>query len=372
MPEHRRKSEVVEMPAPQGGDDGYAARYVGYDPRHNHFYPTNDNAIVPDFRLFRPTRKQLVLSSGFGLGALFALIAMFNGSTLYQAESRIYVDVKQAQIQSGLSSSPSMDPETVSRIVNEKLLEITSQPILSKVSENLGLQKTRLFNGEDDSDILTSFSAWYRSFFQREPLADIGSEYADSSEQLERAISLAPNEDSSVISIKVTTSKARTSAMIANQVAEVLKQTENQPAPVSSITQSDLDAMLVKVQEADQDVANFQVQTPIIGKSNDDSELKSELSDLRDKIQIVQKNVDLLKKSGSNVATLNVIPDELLTAKLFGLKGQLQDAQGRVVELQQNLGPKHPDLLAAQKAVDMITADIKKNCRTLPRALMPI
>ena len=369
MPEHRRNTEVLEMPSPYGGEDSAHAPYSGFDRSHNRFESSNDNAALIDLRSFRLTRRQTVLSIGFATGAVVALFSMLNGSSLYQAESRIFVDVKQAQIQSGASASPSMDPETVSRIVNEKLLVITSQPVLTKVVENLGLQRTRLFNNEDDTDLATSFAAWYRSFFQKEPLGSVGVEYSDPQDQLERAVSLTPSEDSAVIAINVTTNKARTSALIANQFAEVLKQAENKPAPVSTITQSDLDMMLIRVQKADRDVSDFQVQTPIVDRSNDVSEITNELSDLRDKMQIIQKNIDLLKKSGSNAATLNVIPEDLLTAKLFGLKGQIRDAQSKVIQLQQNLGPKHPDLLAAQKAVDAFTADIKKELPSLAKVL---
>ncbi len=179
--------------------------------------------------------------------------------------------------------------------------------------------------------------------------------------QLEAAIAVQRRERSFEIDLSVRTQAAEKSAKLANDlVALYITQTNASSASLNarlgSALQDRLSDLQDRARQADQRVEDFRIAHHLVsteGVLTSDLRLRS----LTDQLAIAQIREDQDRAAVAEVerardpAALGTAPEAVQSQTVTLLRGQVADAMRRRSTLAMNLGPRHPDLVAADDEV---------------------
>ena len=232
-------------------------------------------------------------------------------------------------------------------MTQEKIL--LSRPVLTKVMHNLNLQRV-----------------WGAKLNENKAPLDA----TETLKMLTRSIRVRQDRDTTLMNISVTSEDPKQSAEIANELANVYRETREQE--VRRQIQNSLDAMSnqlrqqqEKVEEAENDLERIREEKhlSLVGRSPQGGGWRIEQARLNMlESEVSAARIDMLTRKTRLDALEELEGDQLLEAAAFmvsdpttmGLRQQYRDAKVSLEVMKNNgmYGERHPDVLRLQAAID--------------------
>jgi len=302
-------------------------------------------------------RKWLILGTAVVVVALaFAALAMIGPR--YKATARILIDPRDVNVVENELTPRGFGDNLL--LVESQVEVIGSETVLSRVVE-----REKLAEDEEFAKATTDTAG-------RAP-KDIALE------NLARATKVARSENTYVIEIAVTTREPAKSARLANAIAAAY--TDDQAAAsadatrnVSSSIEDRLAELQARLREAEEKVQTYKTENNL---SNPDGRLllDTRLNDLSARLSAAvgrtaeaKSRLDVIEAAMRQRGDVSSVVSETENTTMVQLRGQLSEAQRRLAELQQVLGPRHPRAAAAQAEVDQARQAIRTESERLVAA----
>ncbi|MEZ2132878.1 MULTISPECIES: GumC family protein [unclassified Sinorhizobium] len=269
----------------------------------------------------------------------------------FTAASTLYFDPRQV----GLSdtSQNSVSPEMISTMIDSQVQILTSGKVLRRVADALKLNDDPEFGG-GRGDATSAYLV---------------------ADALQKALVIAREAGTYVVSLKATTKDPAKSARIANQVVTSFLQEENSASSnLYENTSSALDGRLTdlrqKVQDAEQAVETFRADNDMVtadGNLISDQRLTSLnalLVAAQDKTIQAKTRADAASNlSFEDVVSGNGSSDTAVSSSLVSLRQQYAALAATVGSLETQLGTRHPRLLAARSSLESLADEIRNELR---------
>jgi succinoglycan biosynthesis transport protein ExoP len=302
-------------------------------------------------------RKWLILGTAVVVvGLAFAALTVIGPR--YKATARILIDPRDVNV---------VENELVQRGFGDNLLLVESQVEVIGSETVLGRVVEREKLAEDEE-----FAKATGDSAGRTP-----QEIA--LENLARATKVARSENTYVIEIAVTTREPAKSARLANAIAAAY--TEDQVAAsadatrnVSTSIEDRLAELQSRLREAEGKVQTYKTENNL---SNPDGRLllDTRLNDLSARLSAAvgrtaeaKSRLDVIEAAMRQRGDVSSVVSETENTTMVQLRGQLSEAQRRLAELQQVLGPRHPRAASAQAEVDQAQQAIRSESERLVAA----
>lgn len=293
-------------------------------------------------------KKYLVLAlavAGAVLGA--AVIPMLPQK--FTAETSLYFDPRQTG-GGDLSQSPPIAPELILTMIDSQTQILSSGKVLGRVVEALKLDQDPQFNGGASGDAAKYMAATV----------------------LAKAVQIAREASTYVVSLKVTTRDPQKSAGIANQLVASFIEEESKAAANSYQTSNtaldgrleDLREQVRSVEKAAEAYRADNDMVAVAGNLMSDKRLTA----LNDMLVVAQQKTIEAKAradAADRLSFTDVVsngPSATATAAstpLSSLRQQYAVLAANVGSLQSQLGARHPRLLAAKSSLDSLATEIR-------------
>ncbi|CAN7528700.1 GumC family protein [Rhizobium rhizogenes] len=293
-------------------------------------------------------KKYLVLAlavAGAVLGA--AVIPMLPQK--FTAETSLYFDPRQTG-GGDSSQSPPIAPELILTMIDSQTQILSSGKVLGRVVEALKLDQDPQFNGGASGDAAKYMAATV----------------------LAKAVQIAREASTYVVSLKVTTRDPQKSAGIANQLVASFIEEESKAAANSYQTSNtaldgrleDLREQVRSVEKAAEAYRADNDMVAVAGNLMSDKRLTA----LNDMLVVAQQKTIEAKAradAADRLSFTDVVsngPSATATAAstpLSSLRQQYAVLAANVGSLQSQLGARHPRLLAAKSSLDSLATEIR-------------
>ncbi|MDI7860623.1 GumC family protein [Rhizobiaceae bacterium n13] len=288
-------------------------------------------------------------------GALLGGGLMAMSARKYTAETSLYFDPRQVQITRSAEGGESASPTAVTAIIDSQARILTSNRVLERVAEKLELAK--------DPD------------FAVKAAGTDGVPYGLVA-RLQQSTSITRDDNTYIVSLKVTTGDGAKSAGIANAIVDAYLEEENQA--VSGIyrsANSALDGRLAelgaKVQAAEKAVEDFRARNDMVTAEGD------LISDKRlvslNELLVTAQNRTIEAKAKVTAASNLKVEDALAgnsansvaSATLVDLRRQYAAQAASIGSMESRMGPRHPSLLAAKGSLEGLKAEIRNELQRI-------
>ncbi len=299
--------------------------------------------------------RRLVLALAVG-GAVVGGGLMMTSSRKYTAETSLYFDPRQVQItraaEGGENSTSAMSAQ-----IDSQARILTSNRVMERVAAELELAK--------DPDFAVKAA----------PAADGSVPYALVA-RLQQATQIDRDDNTYVLSLRVTTGDGTKSATIANAIVEAYLAEENSAvAQLYRTANSALDGRLAelgaKVQSAEKAVEDFRTRNDMVtadGGLISDKRLVS-LNDLlvtaQNKTIEAKARLDAASSLRVEDALVNNAGNDVTSATLVDLRRQYAGQAAGIASMESRLGPRHPALLAARGSLEGLKSEIRAELRRI-------
>lgn len=303
-------------------------------------------------------RKFLILGTAAAVVALMLGVLWMVGPR-YQATARLLIDPRELRMVENDMVQRDIASDMV--LVESQVEIITSEPVLRRVVERENLVA--------DPD-------FYRPGTGA-PSARTPQEIAI--EALARAIKVSRPDNTYILEITVRGRQAAKAARLANAVAAAYSEDQTSSAAGSTLDLSSsiserLSELQARLREDEEKVAKFKEAN---GVSTPDGRLllDTRLNDLSARLSAAvtesaqaKSRLDVMQNAMSQRGDVSSVLSESENTTMVGLRGALTDAQRRLSELQEILGPRHPRVGAAQAEVERARRDIRAESERLVAA----
>ena len=293
-------------------------------------------------------KKRLVLAlavAGAVLGA--AVIPMLPQK--FTAETSLYFDPRQTG-GSDSSQSPPIAPELILTMIDSQTQILSSGKVLGRVVDALKLDRDPQFNGGAAGDAAKYMAVTI----------------------LAKAVQIAREASTYVVSLKVTTRDPQKSAGIANQLVSSFIEEENKAAANSYRTSNTaldgrLEDLREQVRAAEKAAEAYRADNDMVAVEGNLMSDKR-LTALNDMLVVAQQKTIEAKAradAADRLSFTDVVsngPSATATAastSLSSLRQQYAALAANVGSLQSQLGARHPRLLAAKSSLDSLAAEIR-------------
>lgn len=292
--------------------------------------------------------RRLILASTVALGLLGAAMT-FGLSKNYTSSISLYFDPQQVAA-NFLKDDKTLAPEVLNATIESQLQIITSSAVLEKVVKELGLSADPSFAG-------TSLGQ-----------GDAATRAAINT--LAQSIKAARENGTYVISLNVKTGDPALSANIANAI--VAAYTDNEQANATRSLGNASDGVASRVDELRQSVIAAEAQARDFRAKNElytvagDFIADKRMLSLDEQLVAAQRNAIAAKTQLDAISRLNADTilvsnagqDSAMSRTLSDLRAQYAELSGSISSLAQQLGPRHPKLLAAKASLRDIQSSI--------------
>ncbi|MBB3612064.1 GumC family protein [Rhizobium sp. BK602] len=293
-------------------------------------------------------KKRLVLTlaaAGAVLGA--AIIPLLPQK--FTAETSLYFDPRQVGGGDASQSAP-VAPELILTMIDSQTQILSSGKVLGRVVDALKLDQDPQFDGGASGEAAKHMAAAV----------------------LAKAVQIAREASTYVVSLKVTTRDPQKSALIANQLVASFLEEENKAAANSYQTSNTaldgrLDELRQQVLAAEKAVESYRADNDMVaveGNLISDKRLTA-LNEML--VAAQQKTIEAKARADAAdrlsfedvVATGPSAGATAASTSLGNLRQQYAVLAANVGSLQSQLGARHPRLLAAKSSLDSLAAEIR-------------
>lgn len=347
-----------------------AASYVGAEP-----YTKSEPAPAPWFLDPREVLRVLRLRWRFVL----ASVLLFLAATLawvvvappkYAAVTQILIDPRDLQVVKDAVAPQNQANEASLVLIDSEARVLTSDGVLKRVVEKLGLDKDPEFvEPQSIFDALRShLSALLGLSSETDPKIAALRSLRDrtSARRLERSF---------VVELGVTTEERQKSARIAQAIAETYLAADNEArAQATRAASGALAGRLGELQEAvrkaETTVQNYRAANNIVGtraqlvSEQELTQLNEQLGAARARVAERRAHLDQMERLAKGSIDLNAVNDVLQSTTIAQLRGQLAQVEALLADSASNLGPRHPTVrtneVMARSLRSQIEAEVKR------------
>lgn len=272
----------------------------------------------------------------------------------YTSQTSLYFDPRQPGLPDGQQAP--VAPELILTMIDSQTQILSSGKVLGRVVEALKLDRDPQFDGG-----ATGETARYIA-----------------TATLQKALVIAREASTYVVTLKVTTGDAQKSALIANQIVTSFMEEESKSAAsvyhsANTALDSRLDDLRQQVLDAEKAVETYRADNDMVaveGNLISDKRLTA-LNDLL--VTAQQKTIDAKARADSvdKLSFEDVVstsrPDALNSTSnsLTNLRQQYAALAATVGSLESQLGARHPRLLAARSSLESLAGEIRSELQRL-------
>jgi uncharacterized protein involved in exopolysaccharide biosynthesis len=304
-------------------------------------------------------RKWLILGTAATVVAL-AFLALTVIGPRYKATARILIDPREVRVVQNELIQQSVGNDLV--LLESQVEVITSETVLMRVVRQEKLA--------DDPEFVKPSRSGTETARSPEEVA---------LESLARATKVSRAENTYVIEIAVTTKEPAKSARLANAIAAAYTAdqqdaTARATRTVSNSIEDRLAELQKKLREDEQKVQEYKAKNDL---SNPDGKplLDGRLNDLSTRLAAAvsrtaeaKSRLEVIEQAMRQRGDVSSVVSDTENTTMVQLRNQLSDAQRKLAELTQTLGPRHPQVAAAQAQVDQARQAIRNESERLVAA----
>ncbi len=297
------------------------------------------------------------------LGAIGGVMLAVATPNKYVATSKLYVDPREVRLTDSDLSKQSLATEGILALVDSQLEVLRSRGVLEKVVTDLGLERDPEF-GATGSGLLGKLTG------QSSAPAPSSSAVANRSlDALAKAIAVGRDPKTFIITVDVASRDPAKSALIANRLVDTfLAEEQSAQSAFYRRTTEALDARLEELRKeldtAENAVEDFKATNDIVGANGQlisEKELFSlndQVSAARSRIADAKAKVEVASRVSPSAVIGGNFPEEVNSLTLTELRKQYASAKTSLGALEANLGPRHPQRLAAAQSVETARNEI--------------
>lgn len=292
------------------------------------------------------SKKFLVLALA-GAGAVLGAVTIPMIPQKFTAETRLYFDPRPAGASDSAQQAPTA-PELITTMIDSQTQILSSGKVLSRVVDALKLDQDPQFDGGATGEAAKYVAA----------------------ATLAKALLIAREASTYVVTAKVTTGDPQKSARIANQLVASFMEEESKAAAKSykssnTALDSRLEDLRQQVLSAEKAVETYRADNDMVaveGNLISDKRLTA-LNDML--VTAQQKTIEAKARAdaASKLSFEDVVSDNsssgATSTALSSLRQQYAALAANVGSLQSQLGSRHPRLLAAKSSLESLAAEIR-------------
>lgn len=310
----------------------------------------------------------------FGFCAVFIALALtyvLIARPAYTATAQVYVDPRDRPTPKEEVAVQNSVPGDGLLLVESQLKIITSNEVLTRVVEEMGLASDPEFNGQDS---LTSKIKAMVGLGSTDPAALVALR------NLRLKTSAKRNDRSFVIDIMVSADTAERATRFTDAVANAYLEEQagansNFNRRISDSITKQLERMRDAVSQAEQSVAAYKAANNLVGARSrlvteqELDEANTQLTNARARLSDAQARVKLIDSIVSGGARLEALPEAIQSGTIVQLRAKAADISREESQLAQINGPNHPALQAARAQVRDVQAAIKNEVNLIAQGV---
>jgi succinoglycan biosynthesis transport protein ExoP len=302
--------------------------------------------------------------AGAVLGVLIALATPHR----YTAYSEVLIDPREIQLVGRDLEREFLANEAALAIVDSRLSLVWSRPVLERVIETTNLDQDPEFNGELDGGIgLGDGIRFIMSLFGGETPVETANR--ETLTNLRDAVSINRTTRTFVVNIGVEARSAQKAAMLANEVTQafVAEQgsiSSDKARDANEALTGRLGELQAKVEAAERSIERYRLENGLMttqGRLLSEDELataSAQLAEARALTIRARTKAEQASEVSVDAAISGSVPADLVTASLGTFRAQHAALRQSAAQLENQLGPRHPRLEAANAAIEAARQDI--------------
>ncbi len=300
--------------------------------------------------------RKIILATT-ALGAVGGVLLALSTPSVFVSESKLYVDPREVRLTDSDLSKQSLATEGILAIVDSQLEVLRSRTVMEKVAASLDLEKDPEFAGKGAG----------------------GDASARVLKTLGEAIQVWRDPKTFIVTIEAKTRDPEKSALIANRLVDTFLGEET--AAQSGFFQKTTVALDARIKElkaeldaAEKAVEDYKASNDIVGAGGEliaDKQLLS-LSDqvaaARNRIAEAKAKAEASGKVQLTDVLTGAYPEEISSLALSELRKQYAATRAQLSALDASLGPRHPQRIAVQQALESSRSEIANELRRIAAA----
>ncbi len=299
-------------------------------------------------------RKIIIATTA--LGAVGGILLALSTPSVYVSESKLYIDPREVRLTDSDLSKQSLATEGILALVDSQLEVLRSRTVMEKVAAGLDLEKDAEFAGKSGGDASARML-----------------------KKLSEAIQVWRDPKTFIVTVEAQTRDPEKSALITNRLVETFLGEET--AAQSGFFQKTTVALDARIKElkaeldaAEKAVEDYKATNDIVGAGGEliaDKQLLS-LSDqvaaARNRIAEAKAKAEASGKVQLNDVLTGAYPEEISSLALSELRKQYAATRAQLSALDASLGPRHPQRIATQQALEASRSEIANELRRIAAA----
>ncbi|HEV7307471.1 GumC family protein [Ensifer sp.] len=291
------------------------------------------------------------------LGAVGGILLALSTPSIYVSEAKLYVDPREVRLTDSDLSKQSLATEGILALVDSQLEVLRSRTVMEKVANDLNLAGDPEFAGTATS----------------------GDASARVLKKLGESIHVWRDPKTFIVTLETQTRNPEKSALVANRMVETFLGEET--AAQSGFFQKTTVALDSRIRElkaeldaAEKAVEDYKANNDIVGAGGEliaDKQLLS-LSDqvaaARNRIAEAKAKAEASGRVQLNDVLTGAYPEEITSLALTELRKQFAAAKTQLSALDASLGPRHPQRIAAQQALETSRVEVANELRRIAAA----
>lgn len=311
-------------------------------------------------------RKLFVIAMTI-LGAVVAIGFALATPKLYTATSQVLLDPRDLKVVQNEVTPNGLPSEATLALIESQVAVILSNGLLRRVIEGENLENDPEFNGTAEAPISSLFGRLTSFMGSSE---DSDARFLVTLANFGERLSVYRAAKSFVIDISVTTrspeKSARLSQAVANAFMDDLARTQSEVARrATDALSARLSELREDVSKAERAVEEYKAQNQLVGVGGrlvDDEyimRVNERLSRGRTEIAELRVRAEQMAKADVDEVVDGAFPEELTSDTLTRLRASYSELAQQAAVLRSNLGPRHPQLIASEEALESAKAAIQ-------------
>ncbi|MEM6460474.1 MAG: GumC family protein [Pseudomonadota bacterium] len=341
--------------------------------------PSNGALIDPVVMIATAWRYRLFVVFTTILGAALGVMLALSTPREYESVSQFVLDPRELRLTDTDFLPQSYSADAILALVDSQVQIVDSSPVLEQVVADLGLDEDPEFNGMGTGGGIGSVTDLFRSLFSQPDGGGVRDRSFIAIQSLARAVNVYRGDNTFIVYVGVSTEDPAKSALIANRIVNVY--IANQRAAQSalfertsaSLTQQ-LDELRQDVQAAERRVEQYKAENDLVdagGNLISDEQIirfNEQLAQVRARKAEIQAKAESAAQLDVDSLLSGTSPEILQSSTITELRTEHAAAKRIADTLSTSLGPRHPQRIAANKALDTIRSEIRNELRRIVEA----
>jgi len=331
--------------------------------------PVDGALIDPIAMIATIWRWRFIIAGLTLLGAILGVVVALGTPHRFTAYSEVLIDPREVQLVGRDLEREFLANEAALAIVDSRLSLVYSRPVLERVIAATNLDQDPEFNGDLDDGIgLMDGIRAIGSLFGGETPDQTTSR--ETLENLRDAISIERSTRTFVVNIGVEARSAQKAAMLANEVTQSFVEEQgsissDKARDANEALTGRLDELQAGVEAAERRIEQYRLENGLVttqGRLLSEDELATASAQLAEARALTINARTKAEQAGQisvDAAISGSVPADLVTGSLETFRAQHAALRQSAAQLQNQLGPRHPRLEAANASIAAARQDIE-------------